>query len=740
MNVTPLIKSIIPGSGTFYTCSSANEDLQLSLADSNNKFRFSKFALLKLPELKTPCNSTSTFVNGNDKNYMELRAIPGAYEYYYNYSSQAPTLNTNYSFADSFQNYFYNLESCVTGESTYTINTKRTVSERVFFKWLKETGAIQFEEAQVGKHLTGTANGSSEYGTHYIERQETIDASGNYIYERVVKYIGNINVINSVKSTDNSYSEVYMHVPTSHGSTKDVLFTAYSDENYHPGMVMKQSGNTLYGRSASTEAVDEHIQARAQYDSLESFSQSGCAHWKLNTSDSTWYQIGAGDGEEYEWWYSNPDAYTYRTEEDGFDDPSDDIFAIGDDPNDDSNVDNVKFRRSRLDGISLEFNKDAYYKIKSNPAITTFGEYNASSNAESFSFNTILIYYDVYNVDNPDDFETNLFGVLFLDAVTTGVDSGVIESLTKRKPSVALQQNGNAYAFKLNIKLDLTSQDSGVEVSINDYNTYSLHLYVNALTEMRKNSLLLEQHIAKYRDLEDDIDKLESIIGESGTYSDLADRVTELEEAIEEADSIFENQETIMNLIKKNSSMINDIMSNKTPAEIAYNMDVIDKGSGIDIDRTDGSRVKIVNTKQCFNIGSKPLITLTSDASNEQTSFSYEFGLREFDNYLRINDYDSTGIGNPLNLDRNVTIKVNDTDVKWKLGQRFRISFTYGLTLENTNGDYKFYVYTGKEGNKYTKQAAILTSTSFTSSNGYKPIIEIICIDADDLTFAVDVF
>ncbi len=51
MAIAPLIKPVRLQGGTFYTFSSASEDLGLSFNTATKKFRFSKFALLDLPDI-----------------------------------------------------------------------------------------------------------------------------------------------------------------------------------------------------------------------------------------------------------------------------------------------------------------------------------------------------------------------------------------------------------------------------------------------------------------------------------------------------------------------------------------------------------------------------------------------------------------------------------------------------------------------------------------------------------------
>ena len=54
MSVTAFIKPIQTNKGIFYTFQSAIEDINLTFSNGSNKTRFSKFALLRIPEIGTP--------------------------------------------------------------------------------------------------------------------------------------------------------------------------------------------------------------------------------------------------------------------------------------------------------------------------------------------------------------------------------------------------------------------------------------------------------------------------------------------------------------------------------------------------------------------------------------------------------------------------------------------------------------------------------------------------------------
>ena len=134
MAVTPLIKPIQNQKGIFYTFQSALEDINITLTNSENAVRFSKFALLRIPEIGVP----DSLATDNKFQFLaqgESTILEGL----------NPDQNIN--LAQSFQNYALNLESLLLSRPQYQRDEKLTVSERVFWKWLKEAGSIRFRDA-----------------------------------------------------------------------------------------------------------------------------------------------------------------------------------------------------------------------------------------------------------------------------------------------------------------------------------------------------------------------------------------------------------------------------------------------------------------------------------------------------------------------------------------------------------------------------------------------------------------
>src|SRR5690606_24631748 len=191
MAVAPLIKPIQTQKGIFYSFQSAIEDLSLTFNNNTNKFRFSKFALLRIPEIGLP----STIDKDNKVQFLA--------------QGETPILNNlsvdeNINLANSFQNYALNFESLLISQPSYNREKKLNVSERVFWKWLKELGAIRWRNANNTEVIQTLPVGDNRWAEDWYDPTQTT-------YNRVVKYIGEIDVVNSVRNNDNSYSELYIH-------------------------------------------------------------------------------------------------------------------------------------------------------------------------------------------------------------------------------------------------------------------------------------------------------------------------------------------------------------------------------------------------------------------------------------------------------------------------------------------------------------------------------------------------
>ena len=724
MAKTPFIRPLQIQGGTFYTFSSSAEDLSFTFNNTDNKFRFSKFALLNIPDID---NSSSS-----QTNYIRLNAPDGAFLDWANSSGQIITGNANIDFSQSFQSYCLNLESTITGDDNYDSSLKQNVSERVFFKWLKEIGAIRYNAAsssQVSPALDQNnvviSNDLPLTQKRFVEGDAPYGTTGAYgmtgaPYNRVVQYVGNLDIVNSVRNSTNAYSEVYVYIPTKDGNTPYVLFKNVVDSNYYL--------DYQWTNNPSNPLNDEYLFGR-NYDETNPSGLTTLAIFDddvLGAPSSTYFDTGTNGATAAGNWYSPRDtANTYFTE-DIFTDPANYIITKTD------NSQTLTYVRSKIDSIGIDFNPDSYQQILADPNISTLEEFNATASASDFEFNAVLIYYDVYDPAEPTNFATNLYGVLFLDDVNNDGTDTFIPRLSKYRPNPVTKLNGNSYGFKINLKFDTDVDQTGVEQAINDYSPFSLSMFMDAMNVLQDASATLNQSASDFIELSDRVTNLENITLSSSTALNMDFRIQNIEQTLAANQALFNNTQSVMQLINQNYDLVRAILNNETSVEISYDLDLVKQGDGIIVDRSIPNQLFINNANQDFNIGANlGYGTFTQNGLNE-------IPLLKYSNYFKhVNN------GSPLTLTGDLTIRLADTDVRWKKGQRFRISFGDEIylgsfiinILTNATGEYPKAT---PSGVSYSTLIISLDDSIF-SQFDYLPVLEIVCIDENLLIFQVDV-
>lgn len=689
----PLIRPLQAQGGTFYAFSSGARDLTRTINNSQLKFEFSKFVLLNLPNIQTPIHK---------ENYIQFRTIDGAI-------FNGLNADDNINLAESFQNYVLNLESLILSNENYDSSVKRTTAERIFFKWLKELGAIRFRLANSNEKNPAILD------KRFVE-EDTI-LSGTRRYQRVVEYIGNIDVINHVDKAGESYQEIYINIPTRVGNTPVILFEAISDVNYHPNMIIAGNNEYINGRNSSTiHPAGLSIKAFYDYDDVVIYNNSQNANW-----------------------HNNALVDAYFTEPNIFDDPSNldiiksalDYTAAGA-----SNFTDIHYLRSKLDGISIDFNAESYADIVMDPSIATIQEYNSSVKSKNFEFNTILIYYDIYEVSNPTNRVTNLYGVLFLNNITPfGGGGGFIERFKKVKPNPITGLNGNSYGLKINLKQDISINNVSVVKVINDYNTFSMDLFLDVSVKMQEAIKSLYEVQTNFYDLSNKITELENLFFTNIDTRELKARLDALEAQLQNSNLAIANYTTLLDLIGQTNDRIQAIINNKLPINLQYNTDVIKEGDGILIDKSVPNKIKIVNKNQKYNINKlykDNQYSIIIDANNplnlNQNDIKAYIKLNKFTNLVRVNTY-----GLALN---NIKFYIDDLGNKFKEGQVIRWVFENDLLLNGKN-----IIFFTDKINKFgfgplNKMIGTIQASELISQ---KPIIELICLDEINYNFAIDI-
>jgi hypothetical protein len=713
MAVTPLIKPVQDKKGIFYNFQSALEDINITLANGENSVRFSKFALLRIPEIGTP----DTLATDNKIQFGAVGETP---------LIEGLNPDKNVNLAESFQNYALNLEALLLSKPGYKKSERLTVSERVFWKWLKETGSIRFQNANSLEKNSAVLLSEPRF----VEKPET-----NSTYNRIVKYIGDIDVVNTLSSSENSYTEVYIHVPTNVGTTPHVLFKSIEDFNYNPSL------SPIVNSTAAP--LDVEYLAGRKYTETHPFGLSLKAYYDLDDASVT-AEIKntlAGSYAPGNWFPGTVNNSYYL----------DSTFNVAQDQfiRKTAGPSVIEYQRSTLDGISLDFDLANYKLASENPEIKVFSQFNDYVANRDFEFNAVLVYYDTYdpnNLDsngNPIDFKTNLYGVLFLDKIQSSGLEWAIPPISKYKPDPLNKTNGNSFSFKLNLKLDTSVEDAKIEKSINDYSTFSLELFTDVLTKFTQLQTRFSNKLLELDSLEQEVNEIKDLLVNSTDSSEILTRVNNLESSLIANQAIFSNTSDIISMISNINNRLNSIINGETNIIVSYDLNGIRPGEGISIDRRTPNRVRVVNTNQMYNI-----------ANGSQTNIvtSNTLTLSSFTNYF-VHQNSST----PTILSSDLSIYIDDSTISWKKGQVLRLVieddilpetfdvkiYTDALNKNNTGiygvqiallNDLDFNPELSSTNTAVNDLAQLINSTSFIN----RPIFEIICLDDVNFIFRID--
>ena len=201
---TPIIKPRQQG-GTFYTFGSAMEDIGLNVNENFNRVEMSHYVLLDIPKF---CKSVP--VGNTDPDYSYSLVLNNRLSY--DSASKYPNRG-DFMFAESFQDYCLNMETVVRNDNNYNYASNKTVSERVFWKWLfKKYNKTNFDSST-----------SKSGKVYYFEHENPI-----------VKGFGSIAAGSQRTDDSGIYNETFVQIPSSYGPMR-VLFRKAIDENYLSG-------------------------------------------------------------------------------------------------------------------------------------------------------------------------------------------------------------------------------------------------------------------------------------------------------------------------------------------------------------------------------------------------------------------------------------------------------------------------------------------------------------------------
>lgn len=240
---------------------------------------------------------------------------------------------------------------------------------------------------------SSTGNQDVYIETGYDDNKEIADNT-------VLKCFGSIDAGNQLSTEFGMFNETYINVPTSWGPGP-VYLKRTDNDNF-------KLGSQYYINNA------DHLEGREDSNEYYSYTRSQDYPFFDNIND---------------------DDHLYII------DSSNDGFEILKDLN---QIQTVSRNRFNKDDLVFDSYDDINIDVEDNLHVD-----------QEFQFNTILLYYSVYDQDDlvKTPYATNLFGVIFLDGAKfkdNQTSLFYIPPITKRKSTT--KQFGNSYSFRVNLK------------------------------------------------------------------------------------------------------------------------------------------------------------------------------------------------------------------------------------------------------------------------------------------------
>lgn len=222
MRRTPILRPLRQNGGTLYVFPSATEDIGLNLNSRGTGVSMSHYALLNLPAKFWEGGSNSASISAF-ANQPSGQAEPEQ-------SASNELTEGCTAIAADLQNYVFNFETVLLNQPNYNYQEYHTVSERVFWHWLKEKCGI----------FNPTSPESLPYYFYENDKEK-----------KIVQCFGSIDSGNSLSTEFGMFNETYVNIPSSYGNGP-VFFKKSQDPtetNYISGKVyMPSNAGLLEGR------------------------------------------------------------------------------------------------------------------------------------------------------------------------------------------------------------------------------------------------------------------------------------------------------------------------------------------------------------------------------------------------------------------------------------------------------------------------------------------------------------
>ena len=582
--MTPLYQALNPNGNTFYAFPSVAQDISLAYQNTSYQMYFSKFVLLNFQAQ----NTTTRTGTASTPTYLDFSTA----------FQKSPNATEPATFAEqlveSLRNYVANEEetirnSMLNSTDYYYDSTQTTnVSEKIFFKWAKKLGVIDFEPANPGDqyfpNLAEFASNNVNDNTYFPEilwrertttqytifsiaasstsgfinnLQITLNDSSNF---RVGDEIILSNITNSTliaAGFQNAHFNVlYIIAPTL--TTGQIIITDFpsytlgiqTDTNATVNLIYNQfiqfigevngvSNVNLATRSYTEVYAQLPAQAGQTPDILfrTTFDDNYNPNLTFPILPSQYQPEIVGAENFSNPIVSNPSAYpgsyygqfdtidyTYTTANGDSLRRSGDYFGVY------GNTNTPTYNGGNIDGITLDFDPSHYVKMNSTNNVTTnFTEFSAfvvdNQVPSDFEFNAILWYYMVQDANGVT--ASNLYGIQFLNNPNNNpipAEQG-LRCATYRKVL-----NSTSYIFEP--QLDFGIDNSVIEDTFNPEAINSLYSFNNFNTAMAKLAAIADSFniiIANNTSLQTQITQLTQLIYTQTDINTINSRINTLE-------------------------------------------------------------------------------------------------------------------------------------------------------------------------------------------------------------------
>jgi len=350
------------------------------------------------------------------------------------------------------------------------------------------------------------------------------------IYDKTIKYIGEISAINNTLIENKAFSEVWAYLPHQNGATSDILFRTVSDKNYSPGLqfpiLQSQDQPEIIGAENFNSPIvtnpDEYPGDQyAQFNLDQKYTTSFGYQDRLR---GDYYGIPYDTDRTNEKVAQQP--YVYPT-----------------------------FDSTNIDGLTMDFDTSHYSKMNlPGQAVDNFDDFNAlyinGEAPKDFEFNAILWYYEVedtsqikttsstdsdisvneteensvttvtrvtttteYVADEPRK-STNLYGVTFLNGLDKNIYDTEKQGLKPYEKLVTTDtQDGLSYSFSLNLNFNILTENV-IETydPTKIYSLFGFDLYTEVMRRLAQTNDEFVQIIQQNTNLQQDVLQLKSLI------------------------------------------------------------------------------------------------------------------------------------------------------------------------------------------------------------------------------------